>query len=40
MAGWPPEIEIGGITYKTRMKRKYTFAIFENYSNKFLGINV
>jgi len=40
IAGWPPVIEIGGTTWRTIMKRKYTFASFENCSNRFFGINV
>lgn len=40
IAGYPPDIEIGGITYKTRMNKKYTLAILENCSNKFLGMKV
>jgi hypothetical protein len=37
LAGWPPEIEIEGITCKKQIMRKYTLASLENWRIMFLG---
>jgi hypothetical protein len=40
ITGTPFVIDIISIVYRTAITRKYTLAIFENYSNRFSGTNV
>lgn len=40
MTGYPPVIEICGITCNSIMNKKYTLASLENCSKRFLGIKV